>query len=1105
VALIVLSGTAWSQPPTQSAQTPGLRENPPRTFALKGAKIYVTPDRVIESGTLVVEGNKIVEVGAEVEVPTGAIEIDVTGKILYPGFIDAYREYEIAVPEGLIRATYWNTQVQPELAVADALPDLTEERDEWLEQGIVARLIVPAAGIIRGTSSLVMLADDPHSALVARDVAQHMRITVPFRFGDRERNPTSPMGAVSLVRQSLYDARWYADAWDVAVADPTVPRPEQNASLAELADVLDDGAPVIIDTSNEVFVLRADRVAREFGLRLIIKGSGNEFRRLDEIVGLGRPLIIPLALPQAPDVSSPEKALDASLESLMYWDLAPDNPRRLAEAGAQFAFCTEGLSDAEEFLDNLRLVIKRGLAERDALAALTTGPAELFGVTDSLGTLERGKLANIVVADGPLADDETAIVETWVNGTRHEHSPPPLADVEGTWTLATSLGELSMKVKRTGRRFSGTIARPGQGADDSADDETDSPADADANPTADDQPATAEPDESEQTDESDEGNRGRRRRDDGAIEIKSLALVGSGLSGHFDTEEFGVEGIALFSLVIRDGSATGQLVLPDGSRTPITATLAPAEDVPPAPREADADASSDEAADEAELDEGEAASEENDDAGPERRERGGKKAIADKLLATTSCAANYPLGTYGRTVAPEQPARVIFRDATVWTCGPQGKLDRATVVIGNGKVVQVTTEPVEAADGDLVVDATGLHITPGIIDCHSHMATDGGVNEVGQAVTAEVRIGDFIDCDDITIYRHLAGGVTAANILHGSANPIGGQNQVIKLRWGSCDDGLKMVEAPPGIKFALGENVKQSNMRGEASRRYPQTRMGVEQLIYDTFQAAQRYHQRWQDWESQHRGLPPRRDLELDAISEIIEGRRWIHCHSYRQDEILALMRLMDQFGVTIGSLQHVLEGYKVADEMARHGVTGSAFSDWWAYKFEVYDAIPYAGALMHRAGVVVSFNSDDAELARHLNHEAAKAVKYGGVPPEEALKFVTINPAKQLRIDTWVGSLEPGKHADLVVWSGDPLSTMARCEQTWIDGRKYFDRADDVAMQQRDHELKQALIQKVLATGATMSGQRSSPFDEATLWPRYDEYCGHAHDHEDEAHDHEE
>ena len=328
--------------------------------------------------------------------------------------------------------------------------------------------------------------------------------------------------------------------------------------------------------------------------------------------------------------------------------------------------------------------------------------------------------------------------------------------------------------------------------------------------------------------------------------------------------------------------------------------------------------------------------------------------------------------------------------------------------------------------------------------------------------------------------------MTAANVLHGSANPIGGQNQVIKLRWGAEAEAMKFREAPPGIKFALGENVKQSNWSSPQSR-YPQTRMGVDELIADAFERAREYSAARNAADD---GPPVRRDLELDALSEILRGERWIHCHSYRQSEILALMNTCKRFGVTIGTLQHILEGYKVAKEMKEHGVMGSSFADWWAYKFEVYDAIPYSGAIMHDAGVVVSFNSDDAEMGRRLNLEAAKAVKFGGVPPEEALKFVTLNPARQLRVDTWVGSLEVGKHADLVVWSDRPLSVYAVCEQTWIDGRCYFDGDEDREFRERDQRRHAALVQKVRESGAPQlkPGERDRSLLEA--WPRYDAFC---------------
>ena len=385
------------------------------------------------------------------------------------------------------------------------------------------------------------------------------------------------------------------------------------------------------------------------------------------------------------------------------------------------------------------------------------------------------------------------------------------------------------------------------------------------------------------------------------------------------------------------------------------------------------------------------------------------------------------------------PKNVIIQNATLWTCGPEGVITNGSIRIVNGRIAEIGVRitPPESFDG-IVIGATGMHVTPGLIDCHSHSMILGGVNEGTLPSTAMVRIGDVVNSETENIYRQLAGGLTTANLLHGSANPIGGQNQVIKLRFGSPPYKLKFANAPPGIKFALGENVKQSNWGDEQITRFPQTRMGVKTFFNNRFTAARQYLAD----QSREDIAPMRRNLELEAIGEIINGKRLIHCHSYRQDDMLIFIRTMERFGVRIGTLQHVLEGYKIADEIAAHGAGASAFSDWWAYKFEVYDAIPYAGSLMHARGALVSFNSDSSDLARRMNLEAAKAVKYGGTSEEDALKFVTLNPAKQLQIDQWVGSLEIGKDADFALWSGHPLSTQTICEQTWIEGKQYYDRS---------------------------------------------------------------
>ena len=406
------------------------------------------------------------------------------------------------------------------------------------------------------------------------------------------------------------------------------------------------------------------------------------------------------------------------------------------------------------------------------------------------------------------------------------------------------------------------------------------------------------------------------------------------------------------------------------------------------------------------------------------------------------------------------PPIILLTNATVWTCSPLGILTNAQVMVSGGKILGVGEFRADAGTNAFVVDAAGGAITPGIIDCHSHTAILGNVNESRLPSTAMVRIGDVVNSETENLHQQLAGGVTAVNLLHGSANPIGGQNCVIKLRDGDSPQQLIFSNAPPGIKFALGENVKQSNWGEKFTTRFPQSRMGVPVFIANRFTAARQY---LADWEKFHRtgGLQPRRDLELEAIGEIIEGKRWIHCHSYRQDEILAFLRTMESFGVKVATLQHGLEAYKIADEIAAHGAGVSTFSDWWAYKFEVYDAIPYNGSLLRERGVTVTFNSDSSELARRLYLEAAKAVKYGGTTDEEAFKFVSLNAAKQLHIDQFTGSLEPGKDADFVLWSKSPLDSGTQCLQTWIDGKKYFDRALEAERTARLKKERDDLIAK--------------------------------------------
>ncbi len=1019
ILLITLFVTALGG---EASRAEGLREHPPSTYALMGGSVVIRPGERLEGATIIVRDGRIVDVGVGVSVPEGARQVDLRGKTVYPGFIDAYSTHKVAGDRaGLGPAPHENPLITPQRRLADHFSVDKSLHAKLRGQGFALRLVAPNQGILRGKSAVVTTG--PKSAFVANEVAQHVHLTVD-RGRSRKQYPNSPMGAVAIARQTLYDADWYMQANKAFAADPRQKQPERSSALAALAASTTQKQLFIADGLNELYALRADRFAREFSLHLAIRGSGKEYRRLDAIRKTGRVVIVPLDFPKPPDVGSPGAALNATLEELMHWDIAPENAARLNKAGVELALTTYKLKDPLTFLKQLRVAVQRGLPADAALRALTETPARLFGLKYT-GAIARGNEAHLVIADGDIFKPGAKVLETWVAGERFEHESHPRHDIAGPWRLVIKgvKQPLVATLKQQGMSFEGEIS-----------------------PVA--KPA--------------------KKKSKSTVKAKKLKHTGlreDRVSFSFDASVAGRQGVAQFSAIVLTGDASDGATL-DGRITwaDRTTSLVTAMRLKPG------------------ADDKESSTPDSD------------KSDTKPSSEMASFPVNYPLGAYGRKQQGAKPQVVLFRNATVWTCAAAGVLKNTDVLVSHGKIKAIGQGLKPPRDAT-VIDAAGMHLTPGIIDCHSHMASDGGINESAQAVTAEVRIGDFINCNDITIYRQLAGGVTASNILHGSANPIGGQNQVIKLRWGALDEAMKFKAAPGGIKFALGENVKQSNWGDEYTTRYPQTRMGVEQIMRDELEAAQRYAARRKAWLEKGEGPPPRRDLELDAIAEILAKKRWIHCHSYRQDEILTLIRTLDKYNVTIGTFQHILEGYKVAAEMKKHGAMGSSFSDWWAYKFEVFDAIPYNGALMHKAGIVVTFNSDDRELGTHLNQEAAKAVKYGGVPAEEALKFVTLNAAKQLRIDQHTGSIETGKDADIAVWNGPPLSNYSRCEQTWVDGCRCFDRQEDAAMRKQQQAMRAELIQKVLRSGQAFRGEDEIDDDPSKLWPQEDTFC-HGHDH---------
>ena len=977
LALLLAATTSWAQISTTAVD--GLRNKRMRTVAYINCTAIPQPGMQVDSAVIIIHDDQIVAVGKLLAIPSGAEVLDLHGAWVYAGFIEPYCDAKFLssggkgtpttrtgeededpntpAPQG---AHYWNQAVRPERSPLDAIKMSDEAHREWQRQGFCAATISAHDGIFRGSAATVLLRSGLPAKTVIRDNSYQ---AMAFMKGSSKTPyPSSQMGSIALIRQTFYDTDWYGKA-RVATSRGTLAIPaEVNISLQALRTALDNKSIFVCETIDEHDVLRWQRIGSEFSLSMIMKGSGLEYRRLSAFAAAKPEMILPLTFPDAPDMRDPVSAREVGLSELISWYWAADNARLLDSVGCKFAFTTDGLKDRTQFLTRVRLCVERGLDSNKALAALTTEPARMAGVSDRIGKIEKGFYANLVITTKPLFSDGCEIRTVVVAGAENTLIRTTEIDMRGHWTLTSSAlpNARPLDVNITGTREQLSV---------------------------------------------------ETRRD--SIKIPTTFVVnGRRASLALTLDTLGINGLARTSVELDSILVNGDLIMPDGTATSFVMRRDSTMQAPPiTPKPA---------------------------------------AAQRRSLPLIS-----PIGPFGLHRAPAQ-LNVVLKNATVWTCGPRGVLENTDVLLRNGVIASVG----KGLTGDTTIDCTGKHITPGIIDEHSHIAISRGVNEGTHAVTTEVRIGDVVDPDDVNIYRQLAGGVTASHLLHGSANPMGGQLQFIKLRWGANAEELKVAGAVPTVKFALGENVKQANWGDRFSVRYPQTRMGVEQIMRDAFRTAREYEK---DLKANDPSKPVRRDIQLDALVEILNGKRNIHCHSYEQSEILMLMRLAEEFGFRVHTFTHILEGYKVAKEMAKHGSGASSFADWWAYKFEVYDAIPENPAILHENKVVVSINSDDAEMARRLNQEAAKSVKYGGVSEEDAMKFVTINAAKQMAVDARTGSLEDNKDADVVVWTGNPLSNMSRVERTFVEGRMFFARDVDALMRARDQELRRFLEQEAI------------------------------------------
>lgn len=959
--LFILAAMGWST--AQIRPENGLAESKAPYYALKNATIYVSPTEILNHATLIVKEGRIVDVGNGLlmKIPKDAVVIDCEDKVILPSFIDLNASFglpDTERPSSKFRdgAVHWNYSIHPEVDAATSYSYDKKAAEEMVNKGFGFAVTQKDNGIAQGTGTLVALNNSEEARLSAENTPSYFSFS---RGVNPQDYPSSQMGSIALLRQAFYDAQWYKEH-------------SEELNLSYDALLTQKEGLMIFRTHDDLELLRAAKIGAEFDMNFVYLGSGEEYQSIETIAALEPTIVLPMQYPDAYDVQNPYVARQIPLSDLKHWEMAPSNPRILIENGATICFSSKGVK-SKDFWGYLRKTLSHGLSEQELLKALTTNPAEILGVDNAMGTLEKGKWASFMIYDGNPMAGSAKLLEAWSMGNRDvKHVPNDLSRITGTYSISLEGNSYEITLNEQGGNLKGTLTY---------------------------------------TIIEDETPRDTTTKLSASFQENNITL------------QFNIYNDAMNGSVSMRGKYNsrlhvfeGEAIVPDGSWVKWSAIRSKKGDIP-------------------------------------------KKDAPSIAIADTTDYTWFPNMAYGFDSIPEQQP-IVIKNATLWTNEGEGILENATLVVEEGKIVFVGEGDGPKVSNAIEIDAQGKHVTSGIIDEHSHIAISKGVNEGGQAISAEVSIGHVVNPQDINIYRQLSGGVTAAQLLHGSANPIGGQSALIKLKWGGTAEDMLIDDAPGFIKFALGENVKRSNW-GNGDR-FPTTRMGVEQVFYDGFHRAKAYEAAWENYRNGN-GEAPRVDLELEAIVEILNEERFISCHSYVQSEINMLMHVTDSMGFKVNTFTHILEGYKVADKMVEHGAGGSTFSDWWAYKYEVNDAIPYNAALMHEQGVLVAINSDDAEMGRRLNQEAAKGVKYGGMSEEDAWKMVTLNPAKLLHLDDKMGSLKEGKDADIVVWSDHPLSIKARVEQTIVDGDILYNIERDKEMRKANQAEKARIISKML------------------------------------------
>lgn len=988
---------AFGQPPVP---TNGVADNKASCYILKNATILVSPSKTIEKGMLVVRNGKITDVGTLLIAPSDAVEIDCSGKVIVPAFIELYSTAGIPEAKGkgwnpspqLESAKegpyYWNEAIHPEIDATSLYNIDAAAIDELHKMGFGEAVVHQADGIARGTGALVTL-----GKVAVREELYKSAAAAYYSFQkgvSQQTYPSSQVGSIALLRQAWYDAEWHAQYGKTP-----------NYSLEALTRQLT--LPSIFYTNDKYEALRVAAIAREFKRTFTIVGTGHEYELGNIWDTFPHTMLVPINFPDAYDLKDPYVARQIPIADLKHWELAPSNPAFLMQHKAKFALTANGIKQATDFWKNIHKALGRGWTVEDALRSLTVTPAELIGASTEFGTLEAGKWGSFSIFDANPFLYEAKLIETWSKGRRMVKAETVTADIRGTYSLNIDGTKYWLDIKGTAQKPEGKVSLPRTIRDSLT--------------------GTSKPD--------------TLTADATILFSENDIVLHFLLKEKQTTQQFSLKGIVNSRVFIFEGDGTN----PAGKWIKWSAIR---------------------------------------NKTPEQKDEVKQAWTTDTLNIGKTW---FPNMSFGLDSIPK-PKTIVIQNATLWTNEAEGNISDGTIIVENGKIKAIYSGSgsYSIPNGAKVIDAKGKHLTSGIIDEHSHIALSKGVNEGGQSNASEVRMGDVIDGSDINVYRQLSGGVTAAQLLHGSANPVGGQSALIKLKWGHLPQDYLIPNATPFVKFALGENVKQTNWGDYNTVRFPQTRMGVEQVYIDGFSRALAYHDAQKNYDEMSNkqrektgALPPARDLELEAMYEIVTGKRRITCHSYVQSEINMLMHVADSFGFNVNTFTHILEGYKLADKMKAHGAGASTFADWWAYKFEVKDAIPYNASLMNQMGLVVAINSDDAEMGRRLNQEAAKVVKYGGIAEAEAWKMVTLNPAKLLHLDDRMGSLKVGKDADLVLWTTNPLSVEAKVLYTIVDGEILFDSEADFK-RQKDMEAERARIVSKMYD-SNKKGETAKPF----------------------------